>query len=171
MNEPDLAVLRITDEADIEKITDWMYAWWGVREGYTREAVRESMRHSLHDDRLPQTFGLYRNGTLIGMYQFTAGDLFVRPDIYPWLANVYLDAAYRGRGYGRVLLSSVQRNAQDAIDAPYLYLFTEHSGLYEKFGWRFAKEIDTHLDVRMQRLYRLPLRHASHTEGETDANV
>ena len=109
MNEPDLAVLRITDEADIEKITDWMYAWWGVREGYTREAVRESMRHSLHDDRLPQTFGLYRNGTLIGMYQFTAGDLFVRPDIYPWLANVYLDAAYRGRRAVPVFVYRAQR--------------------------------------------------------------
>ena len=60
MSEPTLAVCRITDETDLEKITDWMYAWWGVREGYSRDAVRESMRHSFHADRLPQTFGKSR---------------------------------------------------------------------------------------------------------------
>jgi len=34
---------------------------------------------------------------LFGMYQFTYEDLFVRPDIYPWLANVYIDEEYRNK--------------------------------------------------------------------------
>lgn len=103
------------------------------------------------------TFGLYLQGKLIGMYQFTNSDLFVRPDVYPWLANVWLDPAYRGRGYGRRMLATVEEHAKTYLRAPELYLFTQHTGLYEKFGWRFAGEIDTHLAPRMQRLYRLPL--------------
>jgi GNAT superfamily N-acetyltransferase len=153
----ELRVERITEPDDIETLTDWMFGWWGMRDGYTREAVKESMLHSLNRDRLPMTFGLFQNGTLIGSYQFTNSDLFVRPDIIPWLANVYLDPAYRGRGWGRLLLSTVKENARTYLSAPALYLFTKHEGLYEKFGWRFETEIDTHLEPRLQRLYRLPL--------------
>ncbi|MBQ2201674.1 MAG: GNAT family N-acetyltransferase [Clostridia bacterium] len=147
---------RITDEKDLETITDWMYGWWGTREGYAREAVLESMRHSLNTDRLPMTFGAYLDGTLIGVYQFTNGDLFVRPDVTPWLANVYLDPAYRGRGFGRKLLATVRENADRYLPGSELHLFTTHAGLYEKFGWVFEAEIDTFLEPRIQRLYRLP---------------
>ncbi len=37
---------------------------------------------------------------IIGMFQFTYEDLSVRPDIYPWLANVYIDEKYSKMGYG-----------------------------------------------------------------------
>ena len=36
---------------------------------------------------------------IIGMYQFTYRDLFMRPDIYPWVANVYIDEKYRNNGF------------------------------------------------------------------------
>ena len=150
-------VERITEPDGIETIAGWMYAWWGAREGYAREAVLESMRHSLHTDRLPMTFGAYLDGTLIGVYQFTNGDLFVRPDVTPWLANVYLDPAYRGKGFGRRMLSTVRKNAAQYLPGTELHLFTRHDGLYEKFGWVFEAEIDTFLEPRIQRLYRLPV--------------
>ncbi|MBQ1821375.1 MAG: GNAT family N-acetyltransferase [Clostridia bacterium] len=153
----ELSVRRITEPTEIDKLTEWMYAWWGEREGYTREAVKDSLLHSLNRDRLPMTFGLYRKGMLIGMFQFTNSDLFVRPDLTPWLANVYLDPAFRGKGFGRYMLSTVKDRAKAHLRAGELFLFTKHIGLYEKFGWIFREEIDTHLEPRIQRLYRLPL--------------
>ena len=128
--------------------------WWGKAENYSYEAVYSYMSHSLQGKRLPQTYGLFLDETLIGMYQFTMEDLFSRPDIYPWLANVYIDKAYRAYGYGRVLLNSVKKTAEKA-GLKELYLFTTHEGLYEKFGWDFIQEIDTFLEPRTQRLYRL----------------
>ena len=145
---------RITDLRDLDLITDWMYQWWGRKEHYSREAVRCCMEHSLQTERLPQTFGMYRDDALIGMYQFTGGDLFVRPDIYPWLANVYVDPRYRKEGFGKILLDSVRGSAA-ASGLRELFLFTEHRGLYEKFGWEYVEEIDTYLEPRLQRLYRL----------------
>jgi GNAT superfamily N-acetyltransferase len=150
-------VVKLTDGAHAELMTEWMYGWWGRRENYPREAVREYVLHSLSEKRLPQTYGLFAEGRLAGMYQFTNGDLFVRPDIYPWLANVYLDERFRGMGLGRVLLESVRGNAAEAgLDE--LYLYTAHTGLYEKFGWEYAGELDTFLEPRVQRLYRLDVR-------------
>ncbi len=148
---------RITDLCDLDKITGWMYGWWGRKEHYSREAVKCCMAHSFQTDRLPQTFGMYHGNNLIGIYQFVKADLFVRPDIYPWLANVYIDSNCRGKGYGRLLLASVRNSAEEA-GLSELFLFTEHMGLYEKFDWEYVGTIDTFLEPKLQRLYRLDIR-------------
>lgn len=150
----DIRIMPLTDGRYIDIMTEWMYDWWGRKENYSREAVERALAHSLNTDRLPRTYGMLLCGRLTGMYQFTYSDLFVRPDIYPWLANVYLDRAYRGRGLGRLLLGSVKQNAR-AAGLDELFLFTAHRGLYEKFGWEFAGEIETFLEPHVQRLYRL----------------
>ena len=153
----ELQVLKITDTSQLDKITGWMYGWWGEKEGYSLDAVHSYMAHSLNAQRLPQTYGLYLGGKLIGMYQFTYEDLFARPDIYPWLANVYIDKAYRNMGYGDYLLRSVRENARANLREKELFLFTSHEGLYEKYGWRYEGEINTFLEPHKQRLYRLAL--------------
>lgn len=154
--EHEVEIRKITGQHDLEKMVDWMYHWWGMRENYERDAIKCYMMHSFQTNKLPQTYGLYLKNVIIGMYQFRNDDLFVRPDIYPWLANVYIDPGYRSGGYGRILLSSVQRNATEA-GLKEIYLFTAHIGLYEKFGWEFLEIIDTFLEPKYQRLYRLSL--------------
>lgn len=151
--------LTAVDADTLQKITTWMYEWWGEKEGYSFDAVKCSMAHSLQEKRLPQTFGLFLGGELIGMYQLAMEDLFVRPDIYPWLANVYLDEKYRGKGYGKFLLQSVKENAGVNLDFDEIYLFTKHVGLYEKYGWEFVSEIRTFLEEPgIERLYKLDLK-------------
>ena len=152
-----LIVRRVTDEADLEKMTGWMHGWWGPQEGYCHDAVRVYLARGIHSQTLPQTYGMYLDGRLIGMYQFTRGDLFVRPDLSPWLANVYVDEPFRKGGYGRQMLSTVLENARANLQTDAVYLYTSHQGLYEKFGWTFVEEVDTFLKPRMQRLYRLDL--------------
>lgn len=151
-----MRIERVTDPQYLDVMTDWMYGWWGQKEHYTVEAVHESLLHSLNTDRLPQTFGLFDGDALLGMYQITNADLFVRPDLYPWLANVYLDPAYRGRGLGKLLLSSVPENAAKA-GCGELYLFTERTGFYEALGWTFLGEVGTFLSPHIQRLYRMKI--------------
>lgn len=153
----ELQMRKITDDSQLDKITGWMYGWWGEKEGYAYEAVHSYMVHSLNDRRLPQTYGLYLGDELIGMYQFTYEDLFARPDIYPWLANVYIEPGHRNKGYGGYMLRSVKENAAANLRESELFLFTAHEGLYEKYGWEYAGEIDAFLEPNKQRLYRLEL--------------
>lgn len=93
-----------------------------------------------------------------GMYQIAiSDDLESRPDIYPWLINVYVDKNYRGRGVFRTMMQTVRDNAKK-IGLDELYLYTKHIGLYEKFGWEFIENVDTFReDIRIQRLYRLTI--------------
>ena len=41
--------------------------WWGKAENYSYEAVYSYMLHSLQEKRLPQTYGLFLDETLIGI--------------------------------------------------------------------------------------------------------
>ena len=145
-------------EDELNRITSWMYEWWGEREGYCFDAVKSYMKNSMNDTRLPKTFGLYKDGILIGIYQFTNHDLFVRPDIYPWLANVYIDKNYRNAGFGKILLESVKENAVSELDSDELYLFTNHKNLYERFGWEMFEEEETYQQEGIVSFYRLKLR-------------
>ena len=146
------------DNDILNTITTWMYNWWGIKDGYSFEAVKCFMQHSLQKDRLPKTYGLFLNDTIIGMFQLTYEDLAVRPYIYPWLANVYIDEKYRKMGYSKNLLEGVKNIAQSSLEFNELFLYTKHIGLYEKFGWKYISQINTYKDEsRMERLYKLDL--------------
>ena len=112
----ELKQLVNVNEDILNTITTWMYNWWGKRDGYSFEKVKCFMKHSMMEKRLPQTYGLFLDGKIIGIYQFGYEDLSVRPDIYPWLANVYIDESYRGKGYGRKLLETVNEIASTGVD-------------------------------------------------------
>ncbi len=151
--------LNNVDENILNILSTWMYNWWGKRDGYSFEKVKCFMKHSMEKDRLPQTYGLFLDDKIIGMYQFTYEDLSVRPDIYPWLANVYIDEEYRKKGYGRKLLENVKDTAQKNIKFEEIFLYTEHKGLYEKFEWNYLCDIDTYNEnSRIERLYKLKIK-------------
>jgi len=140
-------------------ITEWMYNWWGKKDGLTFEEVKCFMEHSLQEDRLPQTYGIFVENKIAGIYQFAYEDLSIRPDIYPWLANVYIEEKYRGRGLGRKMIETVKKNAKDKLSFSEIYLYTKHKGLYEKFGWEYVSEFDTYRkEPRIQGLYKLELK-------------
>jgi len=156
-----LSIRQIIDPKDpcLPLLCQWLMDWWGHEEGFTKEKMASYIGHSLCKERIPQTIVLYLGDTPIGMYQFSMTDIDVRPDLYPWLANVYLDPAYRNRGYGTVLMEHIRNTAREGLPFQELFLYTTHTELYERYGWDFVSEIDTFLEHnRMQRLYRLDLR-------------
>lgn len=104
------------DEDTLDTMSNWMYNWWGIKNGYSYDGIKCYMKHSLQRERLPYTYGLFVNNKIIGMFQLTLEDLNVRPDIYPWLCNLYIDEEYRNKGYGRILLESVKGIAKSKLD-------------------------------------------------------
>ena len=147
------------DKNILDKITNWNYEWWGKPSNYSYEKVKCFLKYSMQKERIPQTYGLFLDNEIIGMFQFLLEDLDVRPDIYPWLANVYIDQKYRNKGYGRILIENVTKVAHNVIKFDELFLYTKHIGLYEKFGWKYIGEIDTFKDEsRIERLYKIDIK-------------
>ena len=142
-----------------DKVVEWSYDWWGVRNHRSYEEVRSILEHSLSiNDRLPQTYIAILDDEIVGMYQFAmADDLYCRPDLYPWLINVYVDEKHRGKGICKALMNTVLDNAK-SIGLKELYLYTKHTGLYEKYGWKFIQEQETFKkDSPIERIYKLDI--------------
>ena len=149
--------LESSNNKYFEKICEWYYNFWGKRDNDTFEEVKCTLEHSLcKNDRLPQTYIAITDDEVVGMYQISMFDgLYSRPDIYPWLVNVYVDEKYRGKNICRELMNTVKENAQK-LGLKELYLYTKHIGLYEKFGWDFVEEVNTFRDDSpIERLYKL----------------
>lgn len=159
MNKITIERLEKAEGEAFEKICLWCHKWWGVRDGLTLEQVRYNMRHSLGTGKqLPQTFIARRNGKTVGMYQLSmSDDLQSRPDLYPWLINVYVDEDERGKGVCRAMMKTVAENAKGA-GLDHLHLYTKHIGLYEKFGWEFIETAPTfRADSPVERVYMLKI--------------
>lgn len=156
----EISVVKLT-EAEGEAF-EWMcrsyYEWLGIRNGESTEKIRCTMAHSVNGTGLPQTFIAFLEGRPAGMYQIAVtDDLDARPDLYPWLINVYVDEAYRNRGVFRKMMETVPQTAE-AAGMTHLYLYTKHDGLYEKFGWRFVENVPTfRKDSPVERLYRMEI--------------
>ncbi len=143
------------DSGFLCEVAGWMYSWWGEKEGYCKGAIMEYLSNSLRETGFPQSYGMFLDDKIIGFFQLTMSDLFVRPDLYPWLANVYVHEDYRGYGYGKLLLNSISSIINTEQDVREIYLYTTHEGLYERFGWEFVEKTDTFLENRIQNIYKL----------------
>lgn len=151
--------LESSNNEIFDKICEWNYNWWGIRDGKSFEEVRCNLEHSLNNNRLPQTFVAIINNKPAGMYQLSmCEDLESRPDIYPWVINVFVDEEFRGQNVCRELMKTVAENARNAgLDVVYLY--TKHIGLYEKFGFKFVEEVKTFRDDSpIERLYKMDIK-------------
>lgn len=161
MKEENIEIIKLEDSNNeiFDIICKWNYNWWGKRNHNSFEEVRCNLKHSLCKNRLPQTFVALIDGKPVGMYQLSmTEDLESRPDIYPWLINVYVEEKYRGHHIGRKLLETVNENAKKA-NLKELFLYTKHRGLYEKFGWEFIEYVETFKpDSPIERLYKLKIK-------------
>ncbi len=154
-----MEIKRLTDKNSplFEKVLEWNYNWWGVVQGKSLGEVRCQMEHSLNTgNKLPQTFVALDGDKAVGVYQLSmVDDLPGRPDVYPWLINVFVPERERGKNICRYMMESVKENAKQA-GIRELYLYTSHVGLYEKFGWEFIEFVDTFKEnAEKERLYKL----------------
>lgn len=156
-----MKIVRLTDKNSpwFQDVLNWNYNWWGVPQGKSYNEVKCQMEHSLcTGDKLPQTFVAIEREKPVGVYQLSmVDDLVGRPDIYPWLINVFVPENERGKNICREMMITVKENAKKA-GIKELYLYTSHVGLYEKFGWEFVEFVDTFKEnAEKERLYKLKI--------------
>ena len=162
----ELKVIDSTDSEDFETLTMWFYHWWGKKYGRTEEYVRNyTTRNVLASKngntnntlRIPEVYGIYQDGVLAGTFSITMCDTEERTDLYPWLADVYVDEEYRGLGISKFLIKSSIKVAREK-GLKCLYCYTAHDSLYEKYGFKFVELIKTEdEDNFYERLYKIDL--------------
>ena len=119
---PELAALHFAE---------WSY----LNPGESLEGKAEYLRDNCGRNGVP-TFVIAIEGTrLIGSASLIAQDMDDRPDLTPWLADVFVKPEYRGQGVATSLIQRIEAEAKYA-GIRKLYLYTpDAADLYRRLGW------------------------------------
>lgn len=81
------------------------------------------------------------NSILIGFISIFEHDSDERLDLSPWYATMYVKKEFRGRGYSKLLNNAILKEAKN-MGVKKLYLKTELSNYYEKFGAIYIENLN-----------------------------
>lgn len=85
-------------------------------------------------------FAAVVNGRIVGMTSIAKTDYYPLPQIFPWISCVFVAEAYRGNRISEQMIAYANRYALD-YGFTRTYIPSEHIGLYEKYGYRYIKDI------------------------------
>lgn len=115
-----------------EVAAGWFHEKWGV----PVEAYRECMNSYLSGGAEYGWYLCLDGDRIVGGLGIIQNDFHERTDLYPNVCAVYTEAEYRKQGIaGRLLDLAVEDMKSKGITP--LYLVTDHTGFYERYGWEF----------------------------------
>ena len=89
---------------------------------------------------------------IIGDMGVIENDFHDRKDLTPNVCAVYTEEAFRRQGIAGRLLNIVAEDMRSKGISP-LYLVTDHTGFYERYGWEFLCMVQGDGEPEMTRMY------------------
>jgi len=116
----------------MQKAAVWFSQKWRV----PTEAYRSCMSDYLQGKTELGWYLCLDGEKIIGGLGVIENDFHDRPDLTPNICAVYTEEAYREQGIaGRLLHMAVEDLRKKGISP--VYLLTDHTGFYERYGWEF----------------------------------
>lgn len=116
-----------------EEASVWFHERWHI----PLEAYRESIADCLEGKNgVPQWYVVMHESRIVAGCGVIANDFHERKDLTPNVCAVYVDEEYRRQGIAGAMLQYVCDDMA-AMGFDTLYLLTDHTGFYERYGWRF----------------------------------
>ena len=147
----DTTILNLRERPEwLEQAAEWFHAKWGVPLSAYRESMAACVRGG---SSVPQWYLTVDGATILGGLGVIENDFHDRKDLAPNVCAVYVEEPYRCRGIAGALLHFVcQDMAQAGVRT--LYLVTDHTSFYERYGWEFFCEVRGDGEDHLSRLYR-----------------
>lgn len=143
-------IIRLIDRPWLkEQAALWFHEKWGI----PLETYRESMEECLTGKTaVPQWYMAMEIEQIIGGLGVIENDFHDRKDLAPNVCAVYTEQARRGEGIAGALLRYVCADMRKkGIDT--LYLVTDHTSFYERYGWEFLCMVQGDGESEMARMY------------------
>ena len=139
--------LRNTPEL-MKTAAEWFHSKWGV----PTEAYLECMEAYLN---FKTEYGWYLcldDDKIIGGLGVIENDFHDRKDLTPNVCAVFTEEKYRGQGIAGGLLNMAVEDLRSKGITP-VYLVTDHTGFYERYGWEFLCMVQGDGEPDMTRMY------------------
>ena len=131
----------------LESAAAWFHEKWGV----PKDAYHACMAAYLEGETEYGWYLCLAGNRIVGGLGVIGNDFHDRKDLAPNVCAVYTEEDCRGRGTAGHLLDLVVEDMRSKGIMP-LYLVTDHTGFYERYGWEFlcmAHEEDSGNETRV----------------------
>lgn len=143
-------IIRLIDRPEIkEQAAQWFHEKWGI----PMAAYLESMEDCLSKkSAVPQWYVALEKEKIIGGLGVIENDFHNRKDLTPNVCAVYTEEDKRCNGVAGSLLNYACTDMKEkGIDT--LYLVTDHTSFYERYGWEFLCLVQGDGEPDMTRMY------------------
>lgn len=143
-------IIRLEDMPGIKEMAaQWFHEKWGI----PKKAYMDSMDECLTGCApVPQWYVALENGRIIGGMGVIENDFHNRKDLTPNVCAVYTEKDRRGEGIAGKLLNFVCSDMKSK-GIYTLYLVTDHTSFYERYGWKFLCMVQGDGEPCMTRMY------------------
>lgn len=143
-------IVRLTDKPEIkEQAARWFHEKWNIPLTAYMESMDECLARS---GPVPQWYLAMDEDRIIGGLGVIENDFHDRKDLTPNVCAVYTESDCRGRGVAGTLLKYVCADMKEkGIDT--LYLVTDHTSFYERYGWEFLCLVQSDGEPGPARMY------------------
>jgi GNAT superfamily N-acetyltransferase len=137
-------------------LAQWLHAEFAhYVPGATVEHFASGLRERLSGQGIPTAVIALARDVPIGTASLVRYDMAERPQLSPWLADVYVTPAFRRQGVGSAVVQRIIAEAR-ALDVETLYLYTaDQQSFYARLGWSLRERlyhVDTEVDVMVLSL-------------------
>ena len=143
-------IVKLREHPDLrDQAAGWFHEKWGV----PLEAYRESIDACLRGEGpVPQWYVMRRDGRIIAGLGVIENDFHDRKDLAPNVCAVYVEEDCRCQGLAGSLLRFACRDMA-ARGISTLYLITDHTSFYERYGWEFLCMVRGDGEEELSRMY------------------
>jgi len=152
MRSEDLSEYRYITLREMPEIEDIAAEWFHNKWGVPKEAYLECMDAYLNHETELGWYLCLDNNQIIGGMGVIENDFHDRKDLTPNICAVYTEEKYRCQGIAGCLLGMVIDDMRVKGITP-VYLVTDHTGFYERYGWEFLCMVQGDGEPDMTRMY------------------
>ena len=132
----------------MDTAASWFHSKWGV----PQKAYLACMEAYLSKKSELGWFLCMDGGQIVGGLGVIENDFHDRSDLTPNVCAVYTEESYRCQGIAGKLLSMAVDDLRSKGIFP-VYLVTDHTGFYERYGWEFLCMVQGDGEPDMTRMY------------------
>ena len=141
--------VTLRERPDLKEVAaTWFHGKWNV----PLEAYLDCMEAYLNGETEYGWYLCLDDSRIIGGMGVVENDFHDRKDLSPNVCAVYTEEEYRCQGIAGKLLNKVVEDMRSKGISP-LYLVTNHTGFYERYGWDFLCMAQGDGEPELSRMY------------------
>ena len=143
---------KFIDLREKPQIAETAAAWFSSKWRVPKEAYMECMSAYLDGNTELGWYLCLCDEQIVGGLGVIENDFHNRKDLSPNICAVYTEESHRKKGIAGNLLNMAVEDLREKGISP-VYLLTDHTGFYERYGWEFLCMVQGDGESNMTRMY------------------